>query len=284
MMSTKPLKTQPTVQAQLVVIVVIYNQKITETEVYRFLSPLKPCFQLVLFDNSTDTSIVQYNQNISLQTNAIRLGSGENLGLSKAYAHAVAHVQTAYPLISWILTLDQDTILNETYFSEILSLTETKQSAIYYPSVYTQNGLFSPHLLNRQLGAGLMSHDPKKDYVIPINSGTLWSINLFKMIHFDESLFLDMVDYDLFFQLFSQPQTVEMTLMQATIHQNFSGEIRSTLDNALFRFKIYHHDFITFCKKWNVPAHYTKLILLKRALKLNWTYKTTRFTQILFKN
>lgn len=267
---------------KLAVLVVLYNQNLTESEACSYLCSSARTFHFTVFDNSNQGSIQKFNQDHCAKENIQYLGTGENVGLSQAYRRSIEAIRASVPAVSRLLILDQDTRLNDPYFAEVKLISETAQNAVYFPSVKTERGSFSPIPLNPKLGSGIKKIGSLSDKLIPINSGTLWPIELFEVIRFDEALFLDMIDYDIFFQLYTQPVPIETHLMTSGITQNFSGENISTIHKDLIRYQIYSKDFLYFAQKWRVPTRYANLLLFKRALKLDWDYKTLRFTQIFF--
>jgi len=271
-------------EVRLTILMVLYNQKLSESEVYTFMHSKPRQFLVVVYDNSTQASIQKFNKELCEVENIILLGNGENIGLSKAYQSSISTIKKLYPSTHWVLILDQDTLLNDAYFNEILSLSQSTQKCVYYPSVMTKSGLFSPKHLRLKLKINLKESVPNQSLMIPINSGNLWPVQLFDLIHFDEALFLDMIDYDIFFQLYHHNSHIETQLMSSSIEQNFSGETISSSEKDFIRFKIYTNDFNYFSKKWGISPITLKLILFKRALHLNWNYKTLLYTNYLIKN
>lgn len=267
---------------RLAIIVVVYNQKITDCEAYLILSQCDEAFNMIIFDNSNQSSILDYNREITSSMHIQWISYSKNVGLSQAYNRSIEMIRSTYPSVLWILILDQDTQLNQDYINEVLRLSEDRNASIYYPTVKTKSGIFSPVLLNPILGSNLTSSQSKKELLIPINSGILWPITLFDQVKFDERLFLDMIDYDIFFQLVSLVTPATLIQMNSVINQNFSGETKSSAEVDLIRYRIYTEDFLTFSRKWNVPKTYTLFFLIKRALRLNWTYKTLCFSQAYF--
>ncbi|NTW96577.1 MAG: glycosyltransferase [Erysipelotrichaceae bacterium] len=265
----------------LSILFVLYNQKIDETEVYTYLKKSQLNFQWVIFDNSDENLVCDYNQKFIKPEKMLYLSYRKNLGLSKAYNFSIKKIRETSPDISWVLILDQDTQLNQDYLSEIIFLSETSEPIIYTPQVKSKKGHLSPSSFNPSLCFNLNTKQPKQFLSFPINSGTLWPINIFREHQFDESLFLDMIDFDIFFQLYSKDENIIVKPMASIINQSFSGDGFSTLSKDLNRFKIYTKDIMVFSKKWSVPSRYIQSLLIKRALKLNWHYKNFKFTQSL---
>jgi GT2 family glycosyltransferase len=271
-------KTHP----KCMILLVIYQQKISETPTYRFLSTSEKNFTLIICDNSTDLLIKKHNQSMDYPAHIHYFHLGSNLGLSQAYIHGLKWI-TKHHETGWVMLLDQDTILNLPYFEEVLHLAETSKPAVYFPKVFTSSGLFSPQPLNPHLTSGFNKKQQLSDLLIPINSGTLWSLEILKLIQFDARLFLDMIDFDCFFQIIQLNQIETLRLMTHSINQNFSGESKNSKENDLVRFRIYFNDFSYFCEKWKVSPRYKSFILIKRSIKLAYQHLSFSFIKVLFK-
>jgi GT2 family glycosyltransferase len=275
---------KPISESRLAIILVLYNEKLSDSKAYRFLETQDSSFNLLIFDNSTKIDIIRVNQAITKKKNTILIGIGKNLGLSKAYNLALHYIFSNYLDSNWILILDQDTSLNEIYFSEVMNHSQTEEVGVSFPTVMTKHGVLSPTGSNLLCQSSKKTRNLNRSFKFPINSGTLWHKDLFNAMKFDESLFLDMIDYDIFLQLYSNPNLPRIIKMKSSIQQDFSGEKNGTFENDFYRYAGYVNDLRTFSKKWEISSTLTFFTLLKRGFNLGWYHKTFRFIMLLWKS
>lgn len=260
------------------IIIIIYNMKLEDSPAFKMsFERINKC-SITVVDNSIKDDIRLHNENIAKHYDIYYLTKYENIGLSKGYNFAIDTIKKERPETKWIITLDQDTILNKEYFDEVQEkIYSLNESSLYYPTVTSDIGIISPISMNKHLVKNDKDHTGKSSNIVAINSGLLIKIELFDTVKYDESMFLDMLDFDLFCQLIKKQQINKISNMECIIKQEFSGANFSTFENDYKRFKLYVSDFKTFCKKWKVNNVYTYYILLKRAIKLTIHYKTIKF-------
>jgi len=256
------------------VLIVIYNELLSNSPSYTFISQHQHESIVFIVDNSTDPVIITENMKVHKDKTLVFCGQG-NIGLSKAYNKIIDHIENSYSYLKWLLILDQDTELNLSYLSEIVSLCDEKWNVVYFPTVLTQKRQLSPSLLGK-LGKSKLTklHEEKS---IPINSGTLWERSIFKSIRFNENLFLDLVDFDVFCQVYASKDIIDVIPMRSTLFQNFSDDMVLSNDKDLLRFKIYVKDFTTFSTQWEYSFFSRYKILIKRAIKLSIRHKNLSY-------
>lgn len=263
-------------QARITVLLVIYQSKIEDSNAYASIRELSDYFNVILIDNSTQEAMIRNNRDFSVHNHIHYLSKGENLGLSKAYNLGLDLILNNPDFGQWMLTLDQDTHLPLDYLEEIIKLSQGEaREVVYCPQVHSAQGKLSPTILGP---AFTVSFDSSGlEYLACINSGLLWSIDLLKSLRYDEQLFLDMVDYDIFMQVHAHHRTSQIALMNCTIQQEFSGDAISTFIKDKTRFSIYSQDFVYFCRKWSIRPSYCRSVLFKRALKLSISHRSLWF-------
>ena len=111
------------------------------------------------------------------------VGFGENLGIGTALNEAGRAAQRGG--YAWLLTLDQDSLVANNY----IQLMADVLSTIPEPDTV---GILAPSLSHARLGG-----KPWKPVTLAITSGSLVRVGLFEQVGwFDESLFIDYVDFD----------------------------------------------------------------------------------------
>ena len=257
------------------VIIVIYNIKLEESSSFQMSFHKIDKLVITIVDNSSIDIIRDYNRDFANQFKICYLTMNENIGLSKGYNLAIDYIKKNKPKIKWIITLDQDTTLNDAYFDEVYStIDKPNDSSIYYPIVNSHNDILSPKPMINYFIQGIAKSNCN---VTCINSGLLFKMHFFEQFRYEKTLFLDMIDFDLFCYIIKDKQLENISKMNCTIKQEFSGARFSTCEKDYNRFKSYIIDFKTFCNKWNVPNTYKNYILLKRAFKLMIHYKYFKY-------
>lgn len=258
------------------IIIVVYNCKLKDSVSYQKADHYKDALLIIIIDNSNNREILLWNQTESQKKKILYLTYECNIGLSKAYNCGIKLVQERFRHVKWIITADQDTSLTDQYFETVFVHAFDKQSnLIFYPDVYAQNKKLSPSKLSSSYVNGTRGN------ITAINSGLMISVGLFDYLKYEEELFLDMIDYDLFCQLYTLDLQECMLPMHVKIEQKFSGRTRNGAEKDYDRFKIYVMDYQRFCKKWNVNNYYKYYILLKRAVKLTLYYKNLEYIKLL---
>ena len=85
--------------------------------------------------------------------------------------------------------------------------------------------------------------------------------------HFNEKLFLDMIDYTLCYSL-SRRGLCKVRVLDEVIEQSFSGRTKTGKKVLLKRFDIYKKDFETYCRITGRSRLFCRIALLKRRLMI----------------
>ncbi|TXT18485.1 MAG: hypothetical protein FD133_847 [Erysipelotrichaceae bacterium] len=263
-------------QARISVILVVYQSLIENSNAYNSIREHSDHFNVIVIDNSTQEIVIQNNHDFSVRNNIRYISKGKNLGLSKAYNLGLDMILENPDFGNWMITLDQDTHLPFDYLDEVLKISQcTPHEDVYCPNVISAQGEISPIILRRDYTANF--HMSGIEYLGCINSGLMWSVGLVKSLRYDEHIFLDMVDYDIFMQLYTNNRLQQVVQMKSTIRQEFSGDQISTFIKDKTRFMIYAKDFVYFCRKWSIRRTFCCSVLMKRALKLSISHRSMFF-------
>lgn len=221
--------------AYLTILVVTYNP---DSDFYSRIRKVgfHP-LNVVLFSNCI------ISKNLNEQTsnnidNVFAYGTGINLGLSAAYnqvARAVMEIGCER-----ILIFDQDTIIDDCFFSYINFLLKwhfDDYSALQLPlksnNFFAQDGNNALHHVT--------SVERVKESSFLINSGTLFNLSALKTIGwFDESFFVDMVDYEFCIRSRSCGYRVGRLLIPALLdHSSLQEDNSISLFGSVFYFRVY---------------------------------------------
>lgn len=252
----------------LYVVLVVYNEYLNDIDFisrYRDSNKIK----LIVVDNSTNYEIQNFNYLNSQIDGLTYISKKVNLGLSKAYNIAISTI----PLDSnnWVMTLDQDTYVSDEYIINVV------EAIINNSNILVKTGLIhfgsrigSPTLLKSRKTIneiGTFRNIEAINSCLTINRALLEKIDFY-----DESLFLDMVDYLLFYKLRKNGiDTVEV--VSGKVSQEFSGETKSTYEKELHRYSIYKKDFNNYSKITGKKNIYRIFILCRRRINLFFKYK-----------
>ncbi|NTW72263.1 MAG: glycosyltransferase [Eubacteriaceae bacterium] len=197
-------------------VVVLYNQKWNETNlipgILRYLSresaPLK--LELVIYDNSPARQEFHSPENLKVEY----LHDPANGKLAAAYNYAYEKAKASNK--EWLLLLDQDTTLDESFFDQayktMLKIKDTKEITAIVPRISGENQVISPCFVSR---LGRM-HPVSRNFtgvssrkMTGINSGTFLKISLLDELKgFNRSLPLDMLDHWYFNELYKRGEKI----------------------------------------------------------------------------
>ena len=219
----------------------------------------------IIIDNST----VDYqNEAFCAEQGLIYSGTGQNLGLSKAYNIAIS---LAPGDVDYFIWLDDDSILPADFLRKVES----------YIKQYPKIDVFVPVV--RSLGsAGFLSPSRFVDFntyrinaieelagvhFSAINSGMVVKKTIYKEFEYDETLFLDCLDHDFMAWIWEHNKQV-LIMRDVAINQNFSGDQKRGKRQLLKRFGIFSKDYRAYRKKHHCSMLKTELYLAKRFLHI----------------
>ena len=270
----------------LYITMVMYNKSISDIMMRDVMKKLlehhgEGKVRLVIVDNSDKAYLAGRDEELNRfvsESGIIYIQSGENLGLSKAYNMAIRYAlhESASPKNDFMLFLDDDTEFRYDYIREIYL--QAKAPEREHDGVNVLAGIIS---------SGGRPMSPTKcfkmkyfenDYISEpgtykdiccINSGMAVRLDsLEKVGGFEESLFLDMIDYMLMYRL-SQHDLNKVLVVDQRAQQRFSGREKSDRNVQLARFRIYQKDFNKFCELTGRSKGFARLNLLKRRIAID---------------
>ena len=262
---------------------VIYNKRISDIasldEIFSFSDSVgKDDIKLIVVNNSENAAgLTSEEQEMIGSRNIKYIQNGANLGLSKAYNKAFDYAMSisSDPESDFMFLIDDDTSLTKEYISGIY--TEVSKSDNLSDGVNVITGLISADGRPMSPTKGFRFTYKDSDYIVSpgvyddiccINSGMAVRLSSLKEIGgFDESLFLDMVDYAMLYKL-SEKKKCKVLVIPENIVQSFSGRDEKDKEALYRRYKIYKKDFATFCKITGRSRVYAWLHLLKRKIAI----------------
>lgn len=246
------------------IICVLYNKRVNEINSYEtVLSFVKRINgKLIISDNSDmiDNSLQEFDDHI------IYLNNAGNIGLSKAYNRAIASIPNED---AWVMIIDDDTELSAEYLENAYSKMQENNYSIISGIITSQNGYFSPvkGLSLKYSDDSFIKEVGEYHNIYCVNSGLCIRKKLIEKIgEFNESLFLDMIDYWLMDTLIKNDLN-HISIVPGSIKQSFSGATRDK-SAALKRYRITKKDFIEYCHLTNKSIFFQYGILIKRRLHI----------------
>ncbi|MBR6404265.1 MAG: glycosyltransferase [Eubacterium sp.] len=267
----------------LYIAAVIYNKRISDIasldEILSFCdSKEKDDIKLIVVDNSDEKTDLSAEEQDLVESGRVEfIQNGRNLGLSKAYNKAFhfAMGDSSDSENDFMFLIDDDTSLSESYISKIYD--EAFKAENHSDGINVITGLISSDGKPMSPTKGFRFSYKDSDYIVSsgvyddiccINSGMAVRLSSLDEIDgFEESLFLDMVDYTMLYKL-SKKKKCRVLVIPESIVQNFSG--RDVKDKKVLyrRYEIYKKDFSTFCKISGRSRLYAWLHLLKRRIAI----------------
>lgn len=236
---------------KILVLMVVYNKKITETVTYNNLIKIKkklPQLYVVVVDNST---LEYHNENTAFPGDVKYIKMNGNAGLSKAYNTVLNYEINDFNQNDLLVFLDDDTDVNINYFKELIKDCDlNKETDIFAPIIKGQNNvIYSPNSSNffkNNLISNLSDINKIKKYNA-ISSCMAVRFKVFKNYRFDERLFLDEIDQKFFDD--QRRLKRKFSTLNIIINQNFHQRNSNLKSGPLWRrFKIRIRDIIIYGK------------------------------------
>lgn len=246
----------------ILVITVLYNQPLEQTNVYKTL--LQGCPDVFIYDNSPEPQVTG-----KLPERWHTVFDPSNPGLSKAYN--IGALYASDHGFDWILITDQDTQFPENAILKYEAAVETTPDInMFVPMVKATEELFLSPVKLRHYMPRLSKSAPEglislKDYAI-INSGVL--VNVSKFLEcggYNEKVFLDFADFQ-FMERFSKFNN-ETYVIPVVCKQDFS-DITQTKGQKLNRFKLACASIRNYKSPSRSTGFFLILVILKRMLSL----------------
>lgn len=254
------------------IVMVLYNQRLEQSRTFQTLSKTlfksdipRNQFQMIVYDNSPERQDIpkEYADLLMYKHDS------RNLGIATAYNYAW---RTAKKNNSeWLLLLDHDTELTQSYIDVMFSLegVDRAQIATVVPKVTCNEVMISPvfsgtlqPLKDIRPGTG-MQETP----IMAINSGSVVNMEFLNRIGgFNEEFPLDFLDHWLFYKVYEQGYKV--LVLDVTLEHELSVMNYDTV--SLQRYKSILASELHFYKhyKKSVLKQYKRQLLLRTAKQL----------------
>ena len=255
----------------LFIVCPIYNipiEKIASLEIFNLFMMKYNWVKLLILDNS-DQEVSNINEKECEHNNNSCIkyfNNNGNVGLAKAYNIAIAYIKSLKIEDYYILFTDDDTVFSEEYLENVIHECKLKSSHLYSGIVCMKdtNKLFSPKKSVSLLYNDFISTSGVYQNICCINSGLVVDQYIISRIKcFNESFFVDMIDYWLMFSL-KQLHINDFFILEGNIHQKFSGTDYLNTKRVFNRFKIYINDCWTFAKCFPCTIPLLFYLILKR--------------------
>lgn len=250
------------------IICVLYNKKINDInslDTFKRFKGTNEHIRIMIFDNSTDEEIIQKNKLYSDDLIEYFCNNG-NLGLSKVYNLGLEKVKIQSSTYA-IMLADDDTDFSIDYLKNAYNEIQKEEVHVVAGIVYSNDCIMSPKL---SISKNEFVNEPGVyKHIYAINSGIVFDDYVTSVLgQFDESLFLDMIDY-WFAKKVDQFGIVETSVVEGRINQNFSGTTKTDLKAERKRYAIYSKDVKAFMKVFPEEAKTMRKILIKRWFNIN---------------
>jgi rhamnosyltransferase len=264
-------------------IFVIYNLDIKISvslkSVTKAIIPKDFGLKIWVCDNTVKQWIKDENKVVCNNRNWAYFDMGGNLGLSKAYNRALAEI----PENEWVVLFDQDTLIPENFFVELLkSIKKYPSILMHVPYVESLGKRISPSVIyGHVIRNGKKIKYGENNEITAINSGMAMHKSIFsKTGLYDERFFLDCIDHH-FVKLYKKSGG-KIAVFNCKLEQAFSGDDHSDWEKDYCRFLIYKKDFYLFCRDSFSGKTYYFLKIVLRALRLSLIYKNFAFIRGVF--
>jgi GT2 family glycosyltransferase len=274
--------------ADLAIIMVLYNQKISESKTYKTLLrsfqniALTEHIDLFIYDNSP----VPMPENMASELDVFNItytSDVDNPGITKAYNEGFKWAKSQG--LNWILLLDQDTEMSNNAIEHyVKAINKENKISVFAPILLLSNNkIFSPFKQIFRKGFHPSVVNPginKLSKLTPVNSGLLLKTELFELAEgYDENIKLDFADISFIDRV--KKHVRYMYVINTVFLQDFSND---TLDvePKINRFKIYCADS-KIIKRINIFDLISfPMLALVRGLSLSVKYKNYQFIKIWF--
>jgi glycosyltransferase involved in cell wall biosynthesis len=197
-------------------VIVLYKTEPDESTAFRSLQAARSCvdqsdltIDILLYDNTPDRNIEPSDLPEGVRYKA----ATRNVGVSGAYNYALAEASKGE--FSWLLTLDQDTTLPESFLvsmvQRVLTLRGDATIAAIVPQLYDHRRLLSPIKMggvkNACLPPGFVGISEGEIHAF--NSGSLFRVEaLHEMEGFSHHFWLDFLDAWVYKQLYRRAKRI----------------------------------------------------------------------------
>lgn len=244
------------------VFIIIYNKECAGSDSCESI-PFDKDAEVSIFDNSDTANDVsaEYCKNKNWHYEWM----GGNIGLSKAYNHAVEQVCGEDGILVWF---DDDTKISNDYFIRLRETERSGQPASIFLPVVTNNGrILSPskiHGHNSQQVSDISVLDQQT--ITGINSGMAIKTEVFRNYRYDERLFLDCIDHQFIKDM--KRRGFRIAVFDARLEQKYSQTDASlTLQSVHRRMLLFDKDFRQYCSDTLSGRFYYRINYLLRRVR-----------------
>lgn len=216
---------------------------------------------ILFFDNSESYTIRNKNQSIAKRLKLQYMTVNSNVGLAEAYEYARLRAEKfGY---SYLMLLDQDTAVTESFFKDVQTAIESKVSdevVAIIPRIVEDNQIFEPVKLNPLYSKKVVTPGVHQE-IVSINSGTVIKVNFLKKIGgFNKDFPIDYLDHWVFYMIAKCNKSV--FVMTSTITQRLS--VHSLREVSVERYQSIissEHRYITNYRREEIIRYYCHVFL-----------------------
>lgn len=253
------------------ILVVLYKKRINDIVSFPEFLKIKSKYdhvEIIIVDNS-EGDILQENINYAdnHSEDFLYIANGKNLGLSKAYNAGITRIRSVSDNYSVMLS-DDDTMFSAEYLENVVNSVAEGKSHLYCGVINSRNIIFSPKKSVSLTDKKTISRYGEYSNIMAINSGIVFDKYIIDRVGlFDESLFVDMIDYWFCCKL-KKLKINSFMVLEGSIVQDFSGDNTIVDDRVWNRFKIYSRDCKKLIKCFPELFFPVSFIVMKRRIKL----------------
>ncbi len=234
------------------IVCVLYNKLIAEIGSYQAFVEISTKYDHVHFlvvDNSSEKFVGENQAYADICDDVSYVSCGGNVGLSRAYNHGLDYIKSKTSE-AFMLIADDDTSFSIDFLENIVSACQAGKAELFSGIIRDGNGkCLSPNTAYDWLGRDKYAVKKSGIYqdIYCFNSGVCIDIGLLQQLGgFDESLFVDMVDYWLMDSLKALGKN-KFCIVEGEILQDFSAGTFEHLDSVIRRYQIFKKDFQRYC-------------------------------------
>lgn len=254
---------------EISIIVVIYNIYLNKSE--SLASIIHSCMQnieVIVCDNSDDKNID--NSLLALEYDISYLKMNGNEGLSKAYNRAVEIAKGDF-----ICIFDDDTYIENTFFTQIKSYIESWPSSIIIPIVIANKAIFSPVEILFYRYKPIKNIHAIPSEISAINSGMVIPKKVFQLCKYNEDMFLDCIDHD--FIRRAKQRGIEIVVAKDIILKQNYSRYTDNKEQTLKRIGLFIKDYKIFCNDTFLHRIYYYLDVFIMKVRYSVKFKTIDF-------
>ncbi|GKQ43159.1 glycosyl transferase family 2 [Companilactobacillus sp. RD055328] len=208
---------------KVTVIIVTYKKDFRRTPSYEILMRYsnEEKINLFIYDNEKVAPVLEGNNIVNIQ-------SISNEGLSLPYNMALKYAQKNDS--EWLLLLDHDTVLTESFLEEVIS-TASKDVKAILPRIISNENIISPLMADKYISLRHKRVPNVGDVSLPImaiNSGSALSVRILSSIGgFNEEFKLDFLDHWIFWRLNREKESQYIISSEKINHELSVQDINS---------------------------------------------------------